>query len=377
MFSKRTGLRAGLAALLAAVLLGGAGCASPGKEEALLWEASAGTAANDVTCDVERGTLMREFSASATVTYARQVTVYLETDEAQYVEHTVVNGQQVKKGDVLAVFRKKTDNVRLKEIELSLWALETERTDGLYDRDKADEELQEQLYELEILPDDQKTYRVYVEQQVLLQKLERSRVEREQFQLRIDERKRALEEERAQIWENEAGLTVTAPMDGVVANVQYLSSGVTCYRGQPLLRLYDPESVLLTAGAGILGDFRVGQRVNIEYGRSNDRRTTTGVVVAADGLLPAALRGSGAAIALDEALNGDDLLNPTVTSVEIELKDVLLVPRTAVTNESGGQYVYIDQDGSPRKRYVQVGPSDLQHTAILDGLQEGQPIVLE
>ena len=212
---------------------------------------------------------------------------------------------------------------------------------------------------------------------MLLQKLERSRIEREQFQLRIDERKRALEEERAQIWENEAGLTVTAPMDGVVANVQYLSSGVTCYRGQPLLRLYDPDSVLLTAGAGILGDLRVGQRVNIEYGRSNDRRTTTGLVVAADGLLPAALRGSGAAIALDEALNGDDLLNPTVTSVEIELKDVLLVPRNAVTNESGGQSVYIYQDGSPRKRYVQVGPSDLQHTAILDGLQEGQPIVLE
>ena len=143
------------AVLLAALLAAGALTACAGGEAAqgpLLLTAAGEQAANERTVRVERGTLVQEFRASASVQSVREVTVYLEAEDAQFVEHRVQNGQRVEAGDVLSVFRKRSDNVRLAEIEVELQGLAAEREDGLYDRDKADEDLRKQLYELEILP---------------------------------------------------------------------------------------------------------------------------------------------------------------------------------------------------------------------------------
>ena len=170
-----------LAAALLAALLAGALTACAGGEAAqgpLLPTAAGEQAANERTVRVERGTLVQEFRASASVQSVREVTVYLEAEDAQFVEHRVQNGQRVEAGDVLSVFRKRSDNVRLAEIEVELQGLAAEREDGLYDRDKADEDLREQLYELEILPSDEKTYRFYVQGQVLQAQLARSALER-------------------------------------------------------------------------------------------------------------------------------------------------------------------------------------------------------
>ena len=132
-----------LAAALLALLLAGTLTACAGGEAAqgpLLLTAAGEQAANERTVRVERGTLVQEFRASASVQSVREVTVYLEAEDAQFVEHRVQNGQRVEEGDVLSVFRKRSDNVRLAEIEVELQGLAAEREDGLYDRDKAEED---------------------------------------------------------------------------------------------------------------------------------------------------------------------------------------------------------------------------------------------
>lgn len=367
------------AALLAALLAAGALTACAGEEAAqgpLLLTAAGEQAANERTVRVERGTLVQEFRASASVQSVREVTVYLEAEDAQFVEHRVQNGQRVEAGDVLSVFRKRSDNVRLAEIEVELQGLAAEREDGLYDRDKADEDLREQLYELEILPSDEKTYRVYVQGQVLQAQLARSALEREQFLLRLEERERKLNAEREEILAGERDLTVIAPVSGVVTGLQTLSPGENCEAGRALLRVYDPERYLLRAGEGILGELRVGQAVTIEYGPADERKTAPGVVVSAQSLLPPDLDAGGAAVAVQEDIPAADLVNPSVVSQEKLLEDALLLPRTAVGSENGQSYVLLRKDGSPRKRFVQVGPQSNDQVVILDGVTEGQEVVL-
>lgn len=367
------------AALLAALLAAGALTACAGGEAAqgpLLLTAAGEQAANERTVRVERGTLVQEFRASASVQSVREVTVYLEAEDAQFVEHRVQNGQRVEAGDVLSVFRKRSDNVRLAEIEVELQGLAAEREDGLYDRDKADEDLREQLYELEILPSDEKTYRVYVQGQVLQAQLARSALEREQFLLRLEERERKLSAEREEILAGERDLTVIAPVSGVVTGLQTLSPGENCEAGRALLRVYDPERYLLRAGEGILGELRVGQAVTIEYGPADERKTAPGVVVSAQSLLPPDLDAGGAAVAVQEDIPAADLVNPSVVSQEKLLEDALLLPRTAVGSENGQSYVLLRKDGSPRKRFVQVGPQSNDQVVILDGVTEGQEVVL-
>ena len=367
------------AVLLAALLAAGALTACAGEEAAqgpLLLTAAGEQAANERTVRVERGTLVQEFRASASVQSVREVTVYLEAEDAQFVEHRVQNGQRVEAGDVLSVFRKRSDNVRLAEIEVELQGLTAEREDGLYDRDKADEDLREQLYELEILPSDEKTYRVYVQGQVLQAQLARSALEREQFLLRLEERERKLSAEREEILAGERDLTVIAPVSGVVTGLQTLSPGENCEAGRALLRVYDPERYLLRAGEGILGELRVGQAVTIEYGPADERKTAPGVVVSAQSLLPPDLDAGGAAVAVQEDIPAADLVNPSVVSQEKLLEDALLLPRTAVGSENGQSYVLLRKDGSPRKRFVQVGPQSNDQVVILDGVTEGQEVVL-
>lgn len=367
------------AVLLAALLAAGALTACAGGEAAqgpLLLTAAGEQAANERTVRVERGTLVQEFRASASVQSVREVTVYLEAEDAQFVEHRVQNGQRVEAGDVLSVFRKRSDNVRLAEIEVELQGLAAEREDGLYDRDKADEDLREQLYELEILPSDEKTYRVYVQGQVLQAQLARSALEREQFLLRLEERERKLNAEREEILAGERDLTVTAPVSGVVTGLQTLSPGENCEAGRALLRVYDLERYLLRAGEGILGELRVGQAVTIEYGPADERKTAPGVVVSAQSLLPPDLDAGGAAVAVQEDIPAADLVNPSVVSQEKLLEDALLLPRTAVGSENGQSYVLLRKDGSPRKRFVQVGPQSNDQVVILDGVTEGQEVVL-
>ncbi len=60
------------------------------------------------------------------------------------------------------------------------------------------------------------------------------------------------------------------------------------------------------------------------------------------------------------------------------VEDVLLVPNWAVRTdqESGETYAYVLRDGVPVRVVVRVGERDEHHTAILDGLVEGEKVAL-
>ncbi len=57
--------------------------------------------------------------------------------------------------------------------------------------------------------------------------------------------------------------------------------------------------------------------------------------------------------------------------------DTLLVPRIAVVSEKGEQVVFVAEDGKAVRRLVTVGFQDDHHAEILDGLAEGEPVVIQ
>lgn len=57
--------------------------------------------------------------------------------------------------------------------------------------------------------------------------------------------------------------------------------------------------------------------------------------------------------------------------------DTLLVPRIAVVSEKGEQVVFVAEEGKAVRRSVTVGFQDDEHSEILDGLAEGEMVVIQ
>ena len=376
-----------LALGLLLILLAGCGAQTEGTAKILMEEVTIAST-NLKTAQAQIGDLQREHTTNASVLFAKKTIVRLQADDAQFVEHQVNIGQEVKAGDVLTVFRKRSDNIRLTEIKYELEELETSRTDGLDDRAEQMEELLERMEPyLEDAADGTMGPRSRQQLDTLYMEQEKLQLEQEQFLLRLKEQERKLKQERKKLQEAEEELILTAPVDGIVESVQYMTPGQSCDRGQSIVVLYDPSQLMLVADSGILGDLRMGQQVQLQYGRYDSTITVPGHVVAADNALPADLRTGKAYIALDAELEAAVLNSAQiasalqvsaqvkVTSLDVDLQDVLVVPRDAVQHDNYKAYVEIADGMSTSLRYVQTGPNDTKNIMILTGLDEGAVVI--
>jgi len=70
------------------------------------------------------------------------------------------------------------------------------------------------------------------------------------------------------------------------------------------------------------------------------------------------------------------LMTASVDIVVERKQDVLVVPNRALRRDQQGRYVEILKDGIPQKAYVEIGVSDSTWTEILEGVSEGQEIVV-
>jgi macrolide-specific efflux system membrane fusion protein len=85
-------------------------------------------------------------------------------------------------------------------------------------------------------------------------------------------------------------------------------------------------------------------------------------------------------VVVEIASDYNDLLRPEMTaSVTISLEsrsDVLAVPTAAVKRERGKNIVWIPTDGGPEPRAIKVGWKDGQWIEIVEGLHEGETVLL-
>ncbi len=168
-------------------------------------------------------------------------------------------------------------------------------------------------------------------------------------------------------------LNVKSPVDGQVGQL-FIAERATVAKDAQLLSVIDlsalqvemqvPESFARDLGIGMAGEI------------SGNGHTWKGLVSA---ISPEVVNGQVAARLRFEGETPKQLRQNQRLSVRVLLDkrdNVLTVQRGSFVDESGGSYAYLVRDGIATKTPIRVGASSIDKVEILDGLKEGDKIVI-
>ena len=199
------------------------------------------------------------------------------------------------------------------------------------------------------------------------------------MEMLVDVAEQALAEAQKQLDE----ATITAPFDGLVAGVYVKEGDIIPSPTMTIIHLIDPSSMELNAEVDEIDipDVKLGQRAIIEVDALPDEQLEG--VVTLIGSLPIVEAG----LVLYEVKFGFDV--PQVYNLKIgmsaiadiileERSNVLLVPNRAITQDSqGNPIVKVMVNEEIEERPVVTGISDGFDTEIVDGLSEGDVVMIE
>ena len=318
------------------------------------------------TRTVRRETLERTINVSGREYYPRSVTLRYEGDEAVYGQVLVKRGQVVKKGDALLSVSVQYDTVQMTEMELAYERAAEDYEKGLEAREEEIDRIERAL------ASEKDEY----ERQRGTLTLKKLNLALEQY---IYQQEYALENRREQIDElterHEANI-VYSPIDGFIDDVAYFREGDRLYGGEVLFEITNTEVFLISAQDNRL---RYGMDVTIEAGANKNRTTLNGRVVAAPDCLGDAI-GEHALVEVDFTGRDEDFAwrNTRVAGRIIYLENVLLVDRKAVILD-GGKYVVtkLTEDGVTQKRFINQGMQTGSDIWVLQGLDEGDVVIVD
>lgn len=181
---------------------------------------------------------------------------------------------------------------------------------------------------------------------------------------------------------------LTAPFDGYVEDVVDLAEGEKVLSDDVLMRLRDANAWYYTL-EDTAQSIPVGKDVrlyaDLPEGQSLEIR---GVVICADMVLGSDMRKEYALVYPEQvAVDGEDVTGhfdsamlPNKMEVELyqmELRNVLAVPKDYVYQEGENRYVYRLEDGAKVKTYVICAADNISGSSwILSGLEEGDVLAL-
>ena len=318
------------------------------------------------TAVVERGSFIQEIYTTATKYYPYTHNLRFEQGNAKFVEYVVQKGDTVKAGDVLARFRITASHAEFTRLKLDLQRTEEQTAEQIRSREQ---EIAGKRAELA------KTSDPY-EKALLELSLQKMEIELEQYKYRqqysIAQKRSAYNDEYARSTTD----VLVSPVDGVVRDLTYKTVDDAVSPDETLVNISSGESILLEV-QNESGQLRYNMPVEIRIGGIKDSKAFTGRVVAADDAIPAPERTGYALIQLDtydEEVTAAKSLSVTAQSVRLD--NVLLIPRGAVTQETG-QHVIKLTDGKLQKRYIETGIYNMNSVVVLAGVEEGETLILD
>lgn len=303
---------------------------------------------------------------NAAVVYPYGATLSPDFSGAKLKEILVSSGASVQKGEAVAIFELPSRSTELAELQLQLQRAQESLETGKLDRLEAIAEKEEDNARLQ-------GYKLKIAEV----ELEKLRIAYEQFVYGQQRTINNIAKSITELEEEASDNVLTAPFDGVVTNVAALFPGDQVAAGRTIVTMQ--ASDYYWVGISDHPDELIYNReVVIEYGSKNDRKTMTGKIVAAPGILPDDVSISYALVEVDETVDPSTIQKGVEYSfVTEEVPSALVVDRKAIEKEDGKSYVYLLEDGVVKKRYVQVGSSNTEVAWILDGLSEGQSVMVD
>lgn len=169
-------------------------------------------------------------------------------------------------------------------------------------------------------------------------------------------------------------MRVVAPSDGEITEA-LVWKGALIGRGHVVGKFMSHERVVAAKiSEESFGRVRVGQKARVRlltYGEQNFDATVSK-------LLPKADETQRFTVFLDVKVDDPDQLKPASTgevTITVDArKNSIMIPRRALFD---GDKVYVVKDGRVQKREVKVGYLALNVAEILDGIAEGEPVIVD
>lgn len=338
-------------------------------EELIAPDAIVPETANYRTAEIVRGDYTETAQSGASEVYPLTYRARYEGAEARFVRFLVKKGDEVKEGDVLAEVSLNASTTDLESKQLSLQRAKEAYEEGLTARQ---ESLHAAQAVLNAAADE------FSREEARL-KLERLRLETEKYRYEQECSIRMQEEAIEEAREDFENTQITAPADGIVSDLPTFKEGEPIYSGWTMAYLYSTDRLLLRV-KNEAGKFRYNMPVTIETGVAKSRTTVTGRVVATDLLLLSSDRKENVAyIALDAQYDHRELVirNSQISGETVRVQEVLLIPRAALTLEAGSYFVSKLSDGRVEKRFVNSRLSSTPTQWLLQGLEEGDLVILD
>jgi biotin carboxyl carrier protein len=178
--------------------------------------------------------------------------------------------------------------------------------------------------------------------------------------------------------ENVENCSIYAPFDGIISDVK-VKKGDTVSTATILATIVAKKKIAeIILNEIDAAKVKVDQKVTLTFDALPDL-TLTGKVIDIDkvGTVSQGVTSYGVKIALD---SDDERIKPGM-SVNAEIivdrkENVLLVPNSAIKSNGMGKYVEVIKNNKIEKRYIKTGISNDEFTEILEGLNEGEVIII-
>lgn len=173
------------------------------------------------------------------------------------------------------------------------------------------------------------------------------------------------------------GGTLVAPFAGNVAAVAMNPGEVA--GASSTITLVDPKAVRIdtTVDESEIGKLALGQSSEVTFDALPARNFEGKVVaIAPSGNVQSGVVTYLVSLSLNDAANLKPGMTANTSIVYSRKDDVVLVPNRAIRAQGRGRVVEVAKDDGSELRPVQVGISNDQFTEVLEGLQEGEQVVI-
>jgi len=316
------------------------------------------------TVTVTRGTFKQIETCKGSFVYPDSKTLYCEYPNAILMNPiNIRDGSEIKAGEVLATFTFGVSKAELSRLELAYSETvramnkQLERYQASIDA-YAQASLQEgsagriAAMQKEQTEMDMQVYRLSVEQQLV-------------------EQGKALQEYRELFTEK----TLIVPEDGKVMSSLTLNTDAVISKGTAILTYYTEEQKFLKVNNGSNEFYKMavpGTKVTI----ADNNTQIEGYVISAPAGIDEVSSNYDVYISSEYFDDLNSRSTYSVSCVTLQLDNVLLLDKKAIHKDNDISYVYVLENGAPVRRNIFCGLEEEGIVCILDGLSEGQQVVV-
>lgn len=306
-------------------------------------------------------TLSRETEMSANPAYFLQKSVRTDA-EYQIVDFRIDRNEEIKKGDVIAVMQGLGSrmDIEQKRLERDAYAAGIAEMEAYYEG---------LLKNAESLP-------ANTESEITIRslKITYAQTELDLYKLQSYQSLKAMDDAIAALEAAAGEINIYAPVDGLVRTVTKYKEGDIVPAGTELCVIYEANSQRIYGLSGN-GTYVYGREVEVTLGRSDNKKTYTGRIVSSPEVQGGEYYSTDIYISVDEKIAGRFTDGRATLSFTV-LEDVIAIPSNAITILDGRATVQILDGDSVYTRSIVRGPVVGNTVAVLQGLEEGDQIVV-